>query len=246
MIPLFKLVRPLMLAATVILPLAAAPQPAGPQSAAPPPAPLTQGELVSGLTRDLRAHFSLDGELELHLMRDWAAPQQVAAKWSVTVDEFPGMPGSVMMVHATIRGDNAPPIRQEFMVEASLWRDVWASRQPLSAGEVFDPGVLEVRRVDAFRERDALPASTGDDNYIFARGLPAGRLLTWIDIARRPLVHRGQLVDVTAIDGALSVTMKAVAMMDGARGDTVRLRNPQSQREFSAIVVDENRAQIHL
>lgn len=231
-----RLVRTLALAAAVALPLAAAAQ----------PAPLPQDELVNALTRDIAAHFALNGQLELHLMRPWSAPTPLAAKWTITVDEFPNQPGPVMMVHATIRGDAAPAFGQELMVSAALWQDAWCSRQPLSAGEIFDPGVLDVRRVDAFRERDALPTSTGDRNFIFARGLPAGRLLTWIDVSRRPLVHKGQLVDVTASTGALSVTMKALAMMDGARGDTVRLRNPQSQRDFSAVVVDENRAQIHL
>jgi flagella basal body P-ring formation protein FlgA len=38
--------------------------------------------------------------------------------------------------------------------------------------------------------------------------------------------------------------MKALAMESGARGDTVTVRNPQSQKNFAAVVVDENRVQV--
>jgi flagella basal body P-ring formation protein FlgA len=38
--------------------------------------------------------------------------------------------------------------------------------------------------------------------------------------------------------------MKALAMENGAQGDTVTVRNPVSQKNFAAVVVDENRAQV--
>jgi flagella basal body P-ring formation protein FlgA len=72
----------------------------------------------------------------------------------------------------------------------------------------------------------------------------AGRVLTWRDISRRPLVRKGDTVEVSAVDGALTITMKAVAMENGAQGDTVTIRNPDSRRDFSAQVVDENRVQV--
>ena len=74
--------------------------------------------------------------------------------------------------------------------------------------------------------------------------MPAGRLLTWRDIARRPLVKKGNIVEVSAADGLLLVTLKALAMENGAQGDTVTVRNPESQKTFAAIVVDENRVQV--
>jgi flagella basal body P-ring formation protein FlgA len=42
----------------------------------------------------------------------------------------------------------------------------------------------------------------------------------------------------------LQITMKALALENGARGDTVTLRNPESQKNFAATVVDENRVQV--
>jgi flagella basal body P-ring formation protein FlgA len=109
---------------------------------------------------------------------------------------------------------------------------------------LFDPALLETRRVDLLRERDALPAAVGDRSYIFARAVPAGRLLTWRDIGRRPLVKKGEIVEVSAVDGALALTLKAIAMENGAQGDMVTVRNQESRKDFAAVVVDENRVQV--
>ena len=149
-----------------------------------------------------------------------------------------------MLVRCRLLGDATTVAEPTFVLRASLWRDVWAAHQPLTVGEVFNPAALETRRIDTLRERDVLPASAGDLTFIVARAVAAGRLLTWRDIARRPLVKKGELVDVSAADGLLVVTMKAFAMTNGARGETVTVRNPESRKDFAALVIDENRVQV--
>jgi flagella basal body P-ring formation protein FlgA len=149
-----------------------------------------------------------------------------------------------MMMRCRVLADAEPVADATFVLRAALWRDAWVARQPLTVGSVFEPTALDARRTDLFRERDVLPAAVGDNTYIFARAVPAGRILTWRDIARRPLVKKGELVEVSAADGMLVVTMKALAMENGARGDTVTVRNPESRRDFAAMVIDENRVQV--
>jgi len=212
--------------------------------AAATPTPLTRDQLLGALTRELTSHYNLEGELQLELARDWAPPPRVATAWQVTVLEFPSVPASSMLVRARVFAGAALAAETTFVLRASLWREVWVTREPLTVGAVFDAALLEARRVDLFRERDALPAAVGDRTYIFARAVSAGRLLTWHDVARRPLVKKGQSVEVSATDGALLVTMKALALESGAQGDTVTVRNPESQKNFAAIVVDENRVQV--
>ena len=210
----------------------------------PASTPLTHEQLVSALARDLAAHFNLEGDLQLDLLRSWSPPARVAAVWTVEVVEYPAIPSSSMLVHCRILADATAVADTTFVLRASLWRDAWVTRQPLTVGAVFDPTILEARRTDLFRDRDVLPAAVGDRSYIFARAVSAGRVLTWHDIARRPLVKKGELVDVSAAEGLLVVTMKALAMENGSQGDTVTLRNPESQKNFAAVVVDENRVQV--
>lgn len=229
-----------LLAATLVFALAA------PLRAAPAPdaGPCTSERLVAELTRELAAHFNLEGELQLELLRPWNPPARTASAWSILVLEWPSMPSSSMLVRGRVLAEKLPAAEFTVVLRASLWRDVWVARQPVTAGAAFDPALLEPRRTDVLRDRDILPATAGDRSFVFARTVAAGRLLTWRDISRRPLVRKGELVEVSAVDGMLLVTLKALAMENGAQGETVTLRNPESRKNFSAIVVDENRVQV--
>ena len=206
--------------------------------------PLTRDLLIARLSQELSSHFNLEGELQLELLRPWTPPARVAAAWDLAILEYPSVATSSMMLRARILADGESVDDATFVLRAALWRDAWVARQPVAAGNLFQPSDLDVRRTDLFRERDVLPAAVGDNTYVFARSVSAGRLLTWRDIARRPLVKKGALVEVSAADGMLVVTMKALAMENGARGDTVTVRNPESRRDFAAMVIDENRVQV--
>jgi flagella basal body P-ring formation protein FlgA len=207
-------------------------------------APLAQADVLTSLTRDLAAHFNLEGELQLELLRPWTPPGSLASEWKIVVTEYPAVVGSSMLVRCRITADGGRVGDALLQLRAALWREVWFSREPLTPGAVFDPAQLESRRVDSLRERDALPAAVGDGTFIFARSLPAGRLVTWRDVARRPLVRKGDVVDVSAIEGQLAVTLKAMAMENGAQGDVITVRNLDSKKNITAFVIDENHVQV--
>lgn len=211
---------------------------------APVAGPLTREQFVAELSRELAAHFNLEGELQLELQRPWSPPARVASTWSVAIVDYPATPAASMLVRCRVLADAEPLAESSLILRANLWRDGWATRVPLTVGATFDAAQLEPRRIDQFRDRDAVPVTAGDRHYLFARAVPAGRLLTWHDISRRPLVKKGSVVEVSATEGRLLVTMKALALENGAQGETVTVRNPESQKNFAAIVVDENRVQV--
>jgi flagella basal body P-ring formation protein FlgA len=208
------------------------------------PGPFARDHFIAELGANLSDHFSLEGELQLELLRPWSPPSRVAESWSIELLEYPSVPSGSMLVRCRVLADGIAAADSTIVLRAALWRDVWVARQPLIRGATFNPTELETRRVDLFRERDALPAAVGDRSFSLARGVNAGRVLTWRDITRRPLVRKGDLVEVSAGDGMLLITMKALAMENGAEGDTVTVRNPVSRKDFAAMVVDENRVQV--
>jgi len=216
------------------------PAPAGIVSAAP----LAQDQFLAALNRDLAAHFNLTGELTLELLRPWTPPARTAVSWQVVVAEYPVVAASSMLVRCRVLADGVTVGEASLVLRASLWRDVWAARTPQPLGATFDATQLETRRVDVFRERDALPADVGDSSFIFTRALTANRLLSWRDISRRPLVRKGEMVEVAATEGTLLITLKGLAMENGAQGDTVTVRNLDSKRDIHAQVVAENRVQV--
>ncbi len=217
---------------------------AGSRAAAAPTA-FTSDRLVAELTHAVAAHFENDGDLQLTLLRPWAPPARTATAWSVSVLEYPNVIASTMMVRCRVSADGVAVAEPSLMVRAALWRDVWFSRQPLGTGTSFTPSALEARRVDCLRERNALSASVGDPSMMFSRDVPADRMLTWHDLVRRPLVRKGEWVEVVASEGSLSLSMKALALQNGVRGDLITVRNPESLKDFSGLVVDDHRVQVH-
>lgn len=222
----------------------AQPSPAAPAPAAAHAAPLAQDDFTALLARELSAHFNLEGELTLDLLRPFVLPARVARDWQVQFTEFPSVAAGSMLGRIRLLADGAVAAEGTVVLRASLWREIWIARQPLANGGTFDPAELDTRRADLFRERDALPSVVGDRSFIYARSVQAGRSLTWRDIARRPLVRKGDFVEVTAADGLLSITMKALAMQNGAQGEAVTVRNLDSRKDFTAFVIDENRVQV--
>ncbi len=206
--------------------------------------PLTREDFTKALSANFVSHFNLEGDLQLDLLRAWSAPERVAREWSVDVSEFPALIAPAMLTRCRVLADGQVAAEYTITLHAALWRDAWSAREPVNANSTFDPAHLEVRRVDFLRERDALPATVGDRTFIFARAIQSNRLLTWRDVARRPLVRKGDFVEVAAVDGMLQVTMKGLAMENGAQGDTVTIRNPESRKDFAAQVIAENRVQI--
>jgi flagella basal body P-ring formation protein FlgA len=217
--------------------------PAPPPDAAPA-GPFTSAQLVSALTHDLANHFRLEGDFQLELVRPWTPPDRTAAGWDVVVTEYPLVPTATLVLRCRVLADGAPASDVLLTLRASLWRDAWFSREPIAAGSTFDATMLETRRVDCLREREALPATIGDDSFILARQVPANRLLTWQDLERRPLVRKGDIVDVVAAEGGLMVTMKAQAVENGVRGDTVLVRNLETRKDISGQVVAQDRVDI--
>jgi flagella basal body P-ring formation protein FlgA len=229
--------------------LRAADSPAAPTAASASPAPpegtaFTSAQLLSALTHDLAGHFRLEGDFRLEFVRAWTPPDRTAAAWDIVVTEYPVMPTSTLILRCQVLADGTTAADVMLTLRASLWRDAWFAREPIAAGSTFDPSDLEARRIDCLRERQALPATIGDDSFIFARQVAADHVLSWQDVARRPLVRKGDVVDVVAAEGGLLVTMKAQAVENGVRGDIVTVRNLETRKDISGQVVAQDRVEV--
>lgn len=186
----------------------------------------------------LEAHYVPEGQLTL----EWARPRPAEAAEPARLEVL-GFPAALApQVLVRVRATTPAGVNEHTLVlRAQLWRDGYALREPAVRGEPVQTFALETVRYDALRDRDVVSAAA-DLDLIYLRNVPTGRLLTWRDVGRRPLVRRGQLIEVAATDGPLTVTLRAIALADAGRGEVVRVRNPDSRKEFSAQVVAEARA----
>lgn len=205
----------------------------------------TQDNLVADLAQQLSERYRVTGELQVDLLRSWSPPRSTEPL-SLVVLDAPSVLASTLLVHFRLQAGTQSVAETSILVRVQLMREVWCARNPAEHGSTFDPSQCDTRRVDTLRERDTVATTETTSEMSLARTVPAGRVLTWHDLARRPLVRKGQVIEVNAVAGALTVSMKGLAMENGTAGETVRVRNMESKKEFSALVVADSRAEVRL
>jgi flagella basal body P-ring formation protein FlgA len=228
---------------------------------APPPAPglvsqiaapkrpvfsLGADALAAELERQLAQHFAVDGELKISIARAWPALRLPEADWILAVTEWPaGGLASTFVVRLRIVSGNETVIDGQIPLRAQLWQDVWFVASQLDRGQPLDRASLTSQKADVLAERIPLvPASTDLATLELSKSVAPGRALTRRDVATRPLIRKGQLVEVFAKSGAFGVRMKALALENGAVGDLITLRNVESRKEFNGHVTHDSKVQI--
>ena len=202
--------------------------------------------LLRELEKELTTRFGVAGELRLSLIRPWGPVSMPAQDFAVTVTDAPpeGLASSfvvkVKVVSAAEQiGEWTLPVR------AQLLQNMWAASGRIERGQALDRTLLAVQKVDVLRERQAfIPADSDPATFEAAQAITSPRLLVRRDLSERPLVRKGQVVEVVARQGLLAITMKALALEPGAAGALIRLRNLQSQKEFSGQILNESKVQV--
>ncbi|MBK9990291.1 MAG: flagellar basal body P-ring formation protein FlgA [Verrucomicrobia bacterium] len=207
------------------------------------PVAFTQETLITDLSRQISERFQLRGELQLDLARPFPM-LAVAGPVEVSILTCPARLSPTLLLQVRLQKDGRVLGDYSINLKAQLFRDAWVSRMPIERGSNFDPAQLDTQRVDFLQQRDVVPADGAEGDLTYATSVSASRLLTWRDLTRRSLVRKGQIVEVSAIDGTLTITTKALAMENGAAGDMIKLRNLESKKDFSALVVADARAQV--
>ena len=208
---------------------------------------LTADALVAELEKQATRHFSIDGELKLSLARAWPALRLPDADWILTVTEWPpGGLASTLLVRVKIVSGSETIVEGQIPLRAQLWQDVWFASGQLDRGQSLDRSSLISQKADVLRERIPLVAANIDPATLeLSQSVAAGKALTRRDVAVRPLIRKGQVVEVFAQAGQLGVRMKALALENGAAGDLIKLRNIESNKEFNGQVTHESKVQVH-
>ena len=129
---------------------------------------------------------------------------------------------------------------------AQLWQEVWVATSRLDRGQSLSAALVSVQKVDVLRERNPLICAETDPSSLdLVTSVAAGRPLTRRDVVGRPVIRKGQVVEVVAQNGMMAISMKALALENGTTGKQIRLRNLESRREINGEVINENKVHIH-
>lgn len=208
-----------------------------------PTTAFTQEMLLTELSRQIGERFQVRGDLKLDVTRPFGSLASTGPV-EVVILGCPSKLSSSLLLQVRLQQAGRALGDYSINLKVQQFRDAWMARTPIERGSNFDPAHLDAQRVDILQQRDVVPVDGTEGDLTYATSVSANRLLTWRDLTRRALVRKGQIVEVTAVDGMLSITTKAMAMENGAAGDMVKLRNLESKKDFTALVVAEARTQV--
>jgi flagella basal body P-ring formation protein FlgA len=69
------------------------------------------------------------------------------------------------------------------------------------------------------------------------QSIAAGMVITKKNIQQPTLVHRNEVIDLTANNNSITVTMKGVARSEGGLHDMIKAYNPSSKKLLDAVVI---------
>ncbi|MGO8765750.1 MAG: flagellar basal body P-ring formation chaperone FlgA [Limisphaerales bacterium] len=211
---------------------------------------LDEAAVTKMLTDTLRNQFiGNDGDLDLHFTRPWTVTNAPAGPLTMRILEMPaGGVTANFIVRFQVFGANGSQIGDwQMPAQAHLWRQIFVARSMLKPGQLVADADIGLERRDVLALHAPLAQIARDDTaHEIAESVPAGSPIYDWSVKLHPVIHRGQLTTARLEDGALVITMKVEALQDGTPGQIIRLRNLDSDHDFSGTVLDEATVQVSL
>lgn len=167
---------------------------------------------------------------------------KVATKWRI---RFPAMPakGSFNLALELIDGDsNAQTLWLRGRV--AHFKSAPVTTRQMQFGERVQPSDYSIQERDVTFARDSIP----DENQLVGRkirqAVPANEILFVGNLELEKALRRGDQVKMSVGEESWEVVLMGVAEQDGVIGDTVKIRNPQSNQIVSAVVTGRGEVKI--
>ena len=120
-----------------------------------------------------------------------------------------------------------------------IYDNVIVLSRPVQRGEIITQQHLAVEKRDVSKLRgDFITQFEQLENKQAARYMPTGSILSLKSFIEPFLVKRGEKITISAVQPAFTIRMNGIAMMDGTKGQRIRIKNENSGRIISATVVE--------
>lgn len=210
---------------------------------------LAEGEVRDRITQELQRRYARDGgEIEVRLSRPWRTVQIPDDAMEIRLHDLPaaGLQSLISLkVEVLAAGE---PVGNWFQpIQVRHWCEVPVAASALRRGTPLADAETVMERRDILASRSilrALPSVVQD--YELAEGLAPGQALSERSLRLKTVVFRGRRIDARIQAGTLEITTKVEALEDGYPGQSIRVRNPQSKREFRGVVQAEDTVLIPL
>jgi len=208
---------------------------------------VTIEKLLPSLVENIKETLHVEGDLRLTPRDRWTPFYHKGKEWRVEmIGAIPTNLGPLSVVQFKVFSDDKLLGVWKQSFRCQLFQDVLVSNKPMENGRFVDPLDFSTRSLDVLQMRQRpVVAGEGLKRHQLRQTLRPGTILLWRHVSAIPLVRKGDIVDVVASEGGLIITLKGQARENGADGDLILVRNPNSKRDFQAQVFDDKKVRVN-
>lgn len=124
-------------------------------------------------------------------------------------------------------------------VVIKVYENVIILSRPLQRGDIITSQHLAIEKRDVSKLRDDFITEAKQvENKQAARYISAGTILSLRSFIEPLLIKRRDKIIITSMQPAFAIRMNGVAIMDGTKGQRIRVKNENSGRIISATVIE--------
>lgn len=125
-------------------------------------------------------------------------------------------------------------------VTVKVYESVIVLTRPIQRGEIVTGQHLTIEKRDiSGLHGDFATAFDQVENKESVRNMPAGVVLGLKSVVQPPLIKRKDKVIISSGQDAFSIQMNGTALVDGAKGQVIKVKNESSGRIISGVVLDQ-------
>ncbi len=121
----------------------------------------------------------------------------------------------------------------------SFYQQGLVAKKYLSSGISLQPEDFETQKVNVTFSKDAVPRIDDIRGKILARSLSVGQPIFLGDLKKEVAASRGQTVKILIQGENFEITAEGVAEQSGAPGDVILVKNLNTQKVISALVLEK-------
>jgi flagella basal body P-ring formation protein FlgA len=120
-----------------------------------------------------------------------------------------------------------------------VYENVIVLTRPVQRGEIISRQNIAIKRRDISSLRgDFINQAEQIENKQAAQFIPAGVIVGSRNFIEPRLVKRGDKIVISALQPGFTIRMNGIAMMDGTKGQVIRIKNEKSGRIISGTVIE--------
>jgi len=179
----------------------------------------------------------LRGELEI---TDLHAPDYVflphpGDRLNMTMNEAV-RPGRNNMLFEIVSGEGKTTRRFAGSAFVNLWRPVACATRPINRLQLVTPDMITFKRKNMAFNQNAWDGSGGP--WRVAKSVGTDQVITVESVEPVPVIAKGGEVKLVYEGTNIRLSVKAVALADAGIGQTIQVRNVQSNRKVTGTVLD--------